>query len=185
MAARKRKDRKRVKKTAGFKEQFKPIELTMKRYRYDSTALLEVLNTAQQTLGYLSEEILQYISAAMKVPYSRVYGVATFYHMFTFEPKGDHNCVVCTGTACHVKGADRIIEAVSKAHGISDGETTPDRKLSLSSARCVGSCGLAPVVVFDGVVMGKQTPDSVLNRITETLPSLETSPVVEGGRSDG
>jgi len=152
---------------------YKPIDLTMKRYRYNPTALLEVLNSAQQALGFLSEEVLQYVSESMNVPLSRVYGVATFYHMFTFKPKGEHNCVICTGTACHVKGTDHIVKAVSETFGINDGETTPEGKLSFNTARCLGSCGLAPVVVIDGEVSAKQTPESVVNKIKKIACSGE------------
>jgi len=162
-------------------DRFKPIDLTIKRYKYDPAALLEVLNTAQQAFGYLSEEILQYVSNTMKVPLSRVYGVATFYHMFTFEPKGEHNCVICTGTACHVKGTNHIVQAITDTFGILDGETTPNGKLSFNTARCLGSCGLAPVVVIDGEVRGKETPDSVVNQ----LKDIACSPEEEGCHKHG
>ena len=95
------------------------------------------------------------------VPYSKVYGVSTFYHFFTLKPQGEHTCVVCTGTACYIKGAQRLLDTVGDAAGIKAGETTADGKVSLLTARCVGSCGLAPAVVFDGQVAGKVTPDSV------------------------
>jgi len=161
-------------------DQYKSIVLTMKQFKYDQTALLEVLNSAQQTLGYLSEEVLNFVADSMKVPLSQVYGVATFYHMFTFEPKGEHNCVVCTGTACHVKGADQIVAAVSETFGVEDGGTTPDGKLSLTNARCVGSCGLAPVVVLDGVVRAKETPESIVAQLKEKLNQPEKGSVENG-----
>jgi bidirectional [NiFe] hydrogenase diaphorase subunit len=100
---------------------------------------------------------------------ARVYGVATFYHLFTFEPLGDHTCIVCTGTACHVKGADRIILAVSEAFEIDPGQTTPDGVFSMTTARCLGSCGLAPVVVFDGNVRGKETPETAVRRAQDII----------------
>ena len=129
-------------------ERYLALERTMKLFKYEKDALLEVLNTAQETFGYLSEELLIYISRHLNVPLSRVYGVATFYHMFTFSPLGEHNCIICTGTACHVKGSGRIVQALADAFEINAGETTPDGLLSLTTARCLGSCGLAPVVVL-------------------------------------
>ena len=152
-------------------ERYKAIDRKMKRADFQKDALLEVLNTAQEAFGYLSEELLIYISQQLNIPLSRVYGVATFYHMFTFSPLGEHNCIICTGTACHVKGADRIFLAISRAFDIGAGETTPDGLLSLTTARCLGSCGLAPMIVFDGEVSGKQTPESALNRVKETISS--------------
>ena len=106
----------------------------------------------------MQADLLYYIAHGLKLPPSRVYGVATFYHFFTFAPKGKHTCVVCTGTACYVKGADRLAGAPSRdSWGPSPGKTTPDGQVSLSTARCLGACGLAPVVVYDGEVAGDQT----------------------------
>jgi len=150
-------------------ERFSVIDRTMKRFKYEKDSLLEVLNSAQETFGYLSKDLLFYISNQLQVPMSRVYGVATFYHMFTFVPLGEHNCIICKGTACHVKGADRIINAISEEFCVNAGETTSDNLLSLNIARCLGSCGLAPVVVLDGEVSGKQTPEAVTNRIREII----------------
>ncbi len=150
-------------------ERYKAIDRTMKSFKYEKDALLEVLNAAQESFGYLSEDLLIYVSRQLNVPMSRVYGVATFYHMFTFEPLGEHNCVVCAGTACYVKGADQIVQTLSEEFNIKDGETTPDGLFSLRTARCLGSCGLAPVVVLDGVVSGKVTPEGVTGRVHEIL----------------
>lgn len=146
-------------------ERFKAIDLTMKRFRYEKDALLEVLNTAQESFGYLSEDLIIYISTQLGVPMSQIYGVATFYHLFTFEPLGEHNCIICTGTACHVKGADQIVERLATDLGIEPGSTTEDGLMSLTTARCLGSCGLAPVIVLDGQVLGKETPDSAANTV--------------------
>ena len=125
-------------------ERYNAIDLTVKKFKYEKDALLEVLNSAQEAFGYLSRDLLIYISNQLKVPMSQVYGVATFYHMFTFDPLGEHNCIICTGTACHVKGSDRIVEALSGEYKINAGETTEDGLFSLTNARCLGSCGLAP-----------------------------------------
>ncbi len=154
-------------------DRYKAIDRTMKRFKHEKDALLEVLNAAQETFGYLSEDLLIYVSRQLNVPMSRVYGVATFYHLFSFEPLGEHNCIICTGTACHVKGSGQIVEALSDAFHIQPGETTPDRLFSLTTARCLGSCGLAPVVVVDGQVSGKETPDAVVRRVTEIISLTE------------
>ena len=111
-------------------ERFKAIDLTMKRFRHQEDALLEVLNTAQETFGYLSEDLLIYISSHLNVPMSQIYGVATFYHLFTFEPLGEHNCVVCTGTACYVKGSSTIVERLATDLNIEPGGTTADETIS-------------------------------------------------------
>jgi len=145
-------------------DRYLAIDRTMKLFAHESDALLEVLNTAQEAFGYLSEDLLIYVSRHLKVPLSRVYGVATFYHMFTFSPLGEHNCIICAGTACHVKGSDQISQALAEEFGIGTGETTPDGLFSLTMARCLGTCGLAPVVVFDGEVSGRATPEAVVKR---------------------
>jgi bidirectional [NiFe] hydrogenase diaphorase subunit len=157
-------------------ERFKSVDLAMKRFRYEKDSLLEVLNTAQETFGYLSEDLLIYISSHLNVPLSQIYGVATFYHLFSFEPLGEHNCVVCTGTACHVKGSGDIVENLASVFNIEPGGTTADGFFSLTTARCLGSCGLAPVIVLDGAVGGKQTADTALssvNRLFETRDNPE------------
>jgi len=154
-------------------ERYKAIDRTVKRFDSRQDALLEVLNTAQETFGYLPEEVLSYVARQLRVPLSRVYGVATFYHMFTFEPLGEHTCVVCTGTACYVKGADRIVQTLSEEFNIQAGTTTPDGLFSLMVARCVGSCGLAPVVLLDGEVRGKETPEGVLARVKDSIALAE------------
>ena len=114
-------------------ERYLAIDRTMKRFKYEKDALLEVLNSAQESMGYLSEELLIYISRQLNVPMSQVYGVATFYHMFTFEPLGEHNCIICTGTACHVKGSDQIVQALSEEFEIKAGETTSDGLFSFGA----------------------------------------------------
>jgi bidirectional [NiFe] hydrogenase diaphorase subunit len=142
-------------------KRFKLLEVAMKRHQHQQHALIEVLHAAQQLFGYLSVDLLYFIARQLKLPPSRVYGVATFYHFFTLKPHGEHTCVVCTGTACYVKGADALIGAVEKMAHVKSGETTADGKLSLLTARCLGACGIAPAVVLDEAVKGQQTPDSL------------------------
>ncbi len=144
---------------------WKLVAATMRRHGYRPNALIETLHTVQEAFGFLEPEALRYVAASLGVPPSKVFGVATFYHFFTLKPKGEHTCVICTGTACYIKGAADILEAIEEEFGIEPGETTPDSKLSLLTARCFGSCGLAPAGTFDGEVVGKLTPETALERI--------------------
>lgn len=143
----------------------KTLAATMKRHQYQSDALIEVLHTAQELYGYLDPELLVYVAQGLKLPPSRVYGVATFYHFFSLKPKGKHTCVVCMGTACYVKGAATLVKTIEEHAGVRSGETRADGSMSLLQARCIGACGIAPAVVLDGVVMGNQTPTSVVERV--------------------
>lgn len=141
------------------------VDTTMRRHGYLPDALIEALHSAQEAFGYLDDGALKYVAASLHVPPSKVYGVATFYHFFTLKPPGKHSCVVCTGTACYIKGAPALLKALEKQLGIKQGETTPDGELSILTARCLGSCGLAPAAVFDGQVGGKLDPTAMLERI--------------------
>jgi bidirectional [NiFe] hydrogenase diaphorase subunit len=144
---------------------FKLIDRTLKRFQYQQDALIEVLHTAQEAFGFLSDDLLIYVAHQLMLPLSWVYGVATFYHFFSLKPQGQHNCIVCLGTACYVKQAADIVATLQKAYGISPGQTTADHLLSLNTARCLGSCGLAPVVVLDGNVVGRETPATALAHV--------------------
>ncbi len=135
-------------------DRFALVDKHLKRVRYAQDQLIETLHVAQDVFGYLSEDVLMYVARALRLPPSMVYGVATFYQLFTFEAPGDHTCTVCTGTACFVKGADGIVQTVSAAYDVGAGATSDDGRLTLKTARCLGSCGLAPVVVLDGTVHG-------------------------------
>jgi bidirectional [NiFe] hydrogenase diaphorase subunit len=148
---------------------FDLVDKHLKRGRYAQDQLIETLHVAQDVFGFLSEDILVYVARALRLPPSMVYGVATFYQLFTFDPPGDHSCTVCTGTACFVKGADAIVQTVSDAYGVPAGETAEDGSLTLKTARCLGSCGLAPVVVFDGDVLGHQSSESTVTRVAAAL----------------
>ena len=143
----------------------KHLAATMKRHQYQPDALIEVLHTAQELFGYLDPELLVFVANGLKLPPSRVYGVATFYHFFSLKPKGKHSCVVCMGTACYVKGAATLVKKVEDCAGIRAGETRADGSMSLIQARCIGACGIAPAVVLDGVVVGHQTSESVVNHV--------------------
>jgi bidirectional [NiFe] hydrogenase diaphorase subunit len=143
----------------------KLLDIAMKRNHYRQDALIEILHKAQESFGYLEPDVLEYIARGLKLPLSRVYGVATFYHLFSLKPSGVHNCVVCMGTACYVKGSDRLLTALEKELGIHVGETTPDNQISLMSARCLGACGIAPAIVFDGTIIGKQESETAIERV--------------------
>ena len=145
------------------------VDATMRRYGQESRALIETLHTVQETFGCLDMDSLKYVAGSLKVPLSRAYGVATFYHYFTLKPPGDHTCVICMGTACYIKGAGHIMEAFDTAFGIKAGETTPDGSLSLLTVRCLGSCGLAPAVIIDGTVIGKMNPSGVVKKVREEV----------------
>jgi len=124
-------------------------------------ALLPVLHEAQEIYGYLPIEVQQMVADGLGISLSEVYGVATFYSRFSLTPKGKHKISVCLGTACYVKGADKVLAEVEKKLGIKSGECTPDGLFSIDSCRCVGACGLAPVMMVDEEVYGKLTPQSV------------------------
>jgi len=113
--------------------------------------------------------ILSMVQESLNLPLSKVYGVATFYHLFTMKPKGKHTCVVCTGTACYIKGASGLLQGLEDKYGVRLGETTEDRRLSALGARCVGACGLAPAAVVDGVVLGKQSADEMIGHIEKVI----------------
>jgi bidirectional [NiFe] hydrogenase diaphorase subunit len=150
-------------------KRFKILEVHMKKQQFRQDALIEVLHKAQELFGYLEDDVLLFVAHHLKLPPSRVYGVATFYHFFTLKPQGEHTCVVCLGTACYVKGADKVVAAIENLIQIKPGETTPDNKVSLLTARCIGACGIAPAVTYDGHVAPKQSPDDALARVKSWL----------------
>lgn len=124
-------------------------------------ALMPVLQKAQEIYGYLPIEVQTMIAEGLDIPLSEVYGVATFYSQFSLTPKGKHRISVCLGTACYVKGADKILAALEEKLGIKVGECTPDGMFSIDSCRCVGACGLAPVVMVDEDVYGRMTVEQI------------------------
>lgn len=123
--------------------------------------LMPVLQEAQSRFGYLPREILEIISKDLAVPMAEIYGVATFYSQFSFVPKGCHDICVCLGTACYVKGADSVVQVLEEELGIKAGETTPDLQFSITPTRCIGACGLAPVMSIDGEQHGHLTKDKI------------------------
>ncbi|WP_434797713.1 NAD(P)H-dependent oxidoreductase subunit E [Terrisporobacter vanillatitrophus] len=133
----------------------------------DESSLIYVLKEAQGIFSYLPKEVQLYIADKLGVSYSKVYGVVSFYSYFSTNPVGEHKISVCLGTVCFVKGADKILTEFEKQLNIKAGETTSDFKFTLDGLRCVGACGLAPVVVVDGKVYGLCTPEKVTNILDE------------------
>jgi bidirectional [NiFe] hydrogenase diaphorase subunit len=141
------------------------VTATMRRHGYQSDALIEALHTVQESFGYLEEPSLRFVADSLHLPLSKVYGVATFYHFFSLKPEGKHRCVMCLGTACYIKGSPALLDGIKQAYQIEPGETTPDGEISLLTARCLGSCGLAPAAVFDDEVVGKLNAAGTLEHL--------------------
>jgi bidirectional [NiFe] hydrogenase diaphorase subunit len=152
-------------------KRWRMVDATMRKLGYRADALIESMHTMQECFGYLEEAGLKFIATSLRLPLSKVYGVATFYHFFTLKPKGRHTCVVCTGTACYIKGAGDILERIEKEFGVKPEETTKDGALSVLTARCIGSCGLAAATVLDGQITGKVTPEQAIEEIRKVVAS--------------
>lgn len=137
--------------------------------QYDNRAsdVIHILHGVQGALGYLPEEVQEDIAKQLGIPASRVYGIVSFYSFFTMEPKGEYPISICLGTACHVRGAEAILEEFKRQLGIGVGQTTPDGKFSIDCLRCVGACGLAPVAMIGEKVYGRLTPNMVSGIIAE------------------
>ncbi|HOK22564.1 MAG TPA: NADH-quinone oxidoreductase subunit NuoE [Candidatus Hydrothermia bacterium] len=147
--------------------QYQVLKRDIARFKRKSGSLIQVLHRAQEIFGYLPAEVQYFVAHELDVPVSQVYGVVTFYNFFRMEPVAKHVINVCMGTACHVKGAEGIVKAVSEELGIKVGETTKDKFFTLSTARCFGACGLAPVIMINEDVYGKLTPEKVKEVIRE------------------
>ena len=145
----------------GTQLQAEQLNETINRLKSEKGCLMHILQEAQAIYGYLPIEVQSMIAEQLNISLSEVYGVATFYSQFSLKPKGKHRVSVCLGTACYVKGADKILAEMEKQLGIKCGECTEDGNFSIDSCRCVGACGLAPVVTIDEDVYGKLTPDMV------------------------
>ena len=145
----------------GTKEQEKELKEFIRDHKNDKGPLIMIMQKAQSIYGYLPIEVQTIISKGLNIPVERVFEVATFYAQFNLTPKGKYQISVCLGTACYVKGSAKILEAVENKLGIKNGECTPDRKFSIDSCRCLGACGLAPVMTINGEVFGRLTPDKV------------------------
>ena len=146
---------------AGTPEQAAQLAEVIAANKHDKSRLMSVMQQAQGIYGYLPIEVQNTIAEGMSVPLEKVYGVATFYAQFSLSPKGDHHIAVCLGTACYVKGSGQIYEKLQEVLGIAGDECTSDRKFSLTASRCIGACGLAPVLTVNEEVYGRLTVDDV------------------------
>ena len=142
-------------------EQVAKLDEIIDRYRGKPGGLIPVLEEAQVALEYLPASVQKRIATGLNLPLSRVYGVVTFYSFFTMTPRGRHTVRVCLGTACYVRGGKAIAEVLEKTFGVKEGETTPDRRFTYESVRCLGACGLGPVVVIDDQVHGRVKPAKI------------------------
>jgi len=146
---------------SGTPEQAARLEAVMGAHREDPSQLMTVMQQAQAIYGYLPYEVQVMIADGMDVPLEKVYGVSTFYAQFALSPAGKHTISVCLGTACYVKGAQAVFDRLQELLGIAPGETTPDGLFTLEGARCIGACGLAPVMMVGEEVYGNLTPDKL------------------------
>lgn len=146
-----------------------PLQKIIDQYKTQPGAVVPVLQKAQGIYGWLPREVMEAIAQGLHVPLSRIYGVATFYSQFYLSRRGRHIVQQCDGTACHVRGAARIIDVVQKHLGIKAGETTPDYRITYEVVYCLGSCGLAPVAMVDDKIVGHLVPEEMV----EMLDSLE------------
>ena len=137
----------------------------MRKNGYARHALIETLHVVQSSFGFLDDDAIRFVAKSLRVPLSQAYGVVTFYHHFCLKPPGKHTMTVCTGTACFIKGTDKLMAAAENRLNIRQGQTTPDGNISLASARCVGACGRAPVVLADGELVGQMTQDQLLEQL--------------------
>lgn len=142
------------------------VDAILQRHPKDPSSIIQVLLDVQNELYYLPKDVLMYVSRSLGVPISRSYHLATFYKAFSLKPKGKFPIAVCTGTACHVQGSLKIMDQISRELHIKEGETTPDNKFSIESVRCLGCCGLAPVVTVGKNLHGK-VPISKVTKILQ------------------
>jgi NADH-quinone oxidoreductase subunit E len=148
-------------------DMWQTIDTIIQSHQSAPGASITVLRECQDVVGYLPVELIDYISLGLNIARSELFGVATFYSLFSLQPKGRHTIRVCLGTACYVKGIKEAISRITNHYALEEGGTTSDRRFSLQAVRCLGACGLAPVVVVDQDTYGKVTPDKVLKILDE------------------
>ena len=137
------------------------VKQILKKYQHDKSALIDILHDTQADIGYLPKDALEEISSGLDIPMSRVYCVVTFFKAFSLTPRGRHLINVCMGTACHVRGSDRVLEQIEKELGVKTGQNTPDLKFTLETVNCVGACALGPMVIIGEDYHGEMTPEKV------------------------
>ena len=154
-------------------KQFADMDRVIRLYAGERVQLIRILQKAQEIFGYLPEEVQAYIAEKLEIPVSEVNGVVTFYSLFATEPKGKYTLSVCMGTACYVKGAQALMDALKEELKIDEGETTPDGVFTIKSTRCVGACGLAPILMANEDVYGKASPGEI-KKIIQTCRKGES-----------
>lgn len=147
--------------------QVQQIKDICKQFNNEGGELINVLHKTQGLFGYLPAEVQEVIAQELNIPLAKVYGVVTFYSFFTMIPKGEHPIAICMGTACYVRGAEKVLEEFKRILKVQVGETTPDGKFSITCLRCVGACGLAPVVMVGDKTYGRVSPDGVKDILKE------------------
>ena len=149
------------------------LEKVLMEHNYQESALLEILHRAQEIYGYLDKDLLMDVAGSLNIPPSHVYGVTTFYSFFKLRKPGEHIVTGCLGTACYVKGVEKIIEAIEYEFNLKRGGSTADGKLSLLITRCIGACAMAPNIVIDDEVIGKATEEIVIEKIKNVLGGIK------------
>ncbi len=155
---------------------------SVKFKEHPESYLIAILHKSQELYGYLSREIMDEVSLEMGIPSAHIWGVATFYHYFNLQAVGEHTIFICMGTACFVKGADRILETIKKELNIGVGDTTEDNLFTLRQTRCLGACGLAPVMMVDDKIYGELTSQKVIDIIREYRKNSKN---IKSGEQDG
>ncbi|MBW1971268.1 MAG: NAD(P)H-dependent oxidoreductase subunit E [Deltaproteobacteria bacterium] len=148
---------------------FSNIDRILDKYDRSPSGIIRILQDVQAELNYLPRDVLKYIASSLSVPLSHVYRIATFYNAFSLVPKGKHMISVCLGTACHVRGAPKVLEKIERELGISPGETTEDLEFSLETVNCLGACALGPIVVVDGEYNGEMN----VSKVDELLKKIK------------
>lgn len=148
------------------------IEQILKKYEQNKSNLIQILNEVQENYGYIPRHAQLAISDYLGLTMAEIYNVITFYSRFSLKPKGKYNVAVCLGTACYVKGSEKILDRLKEKLGIDVGETTPDGKFSIEETRCIGACGLAPVFTVNDEVYGRATPE-LLDKVIEEYKTKE------------
>ena len=143
------------------KEKYEALQNVINELKNEPGALMPIMQRAQDIFGYLPEEVQNYIAKELDIPVSDIYGVATFYAQFNLEPKGKYIISVCMGTACYVKGSQLVLDKLEEVLEIPAGRTTADGQFTLNATRCLGACGLAPVIMVNDDVYGRLTPDQI------------------------
>ena len=158
------------------------VSRILKRYRNDATDVIAILQDVQQTYRYLPQDVMSHLSEKLKIPLTRIYHLSTFFRAFSLEPRGKHHIQVCMGTACHVRGSTRILDAVERKMKISAGQTSKDLNYSLETVNCVGACALGPLVVVDGKSMGKMTGQKADRLVTSLQGTEAEKPAKAAGK---